>query len=190
MIAKDGIAVPQQVARQWGKGKCLPQLLSRPLRGWVSGHIEMQNATPVMGQHQKHVKDLKTDRGHGEEIDGDQLLGVILQEGAPGLGRGFAAAHHVFAHAALTDVDAEFERFAVDARSTPTGILPAHPADQISDFARNGGSPELASPHLRGPEQPKAGTMPGNDRFWLDDGQRRGPVAPEVGQTDPQQAVP
>ena len=75
-----------------------------------------------MGQNQKHVKDLKTDRGHGEEIDGDQLLGVILQECAPGLRRRLAAAHHVFADAALTDVDAEFERFAVDARSTPAGI--------------------------------------------------------------------
>ena len=51
-------------------------------------HIEMQNATPVMGQHQKHVKDLKTDSGHGEKVDGDQLLGMILQECAPGLRRG------------------------------------------------------------------------------------------------------
>src|SRR6202165_4252038 len=49
MIAKDGIAVPQQVAREWGKGKCLPQLLSRPLRGWLGGHIEVQNAANFSG---------------------------------------------------------------------------------------------------------------------------------------------
>jgi hypothetical protein len=30
------------------KGKCLPQLLSRPLRRWVGGHIEAR-ATPVGG---------------------------------------------------------------------------------------------------------------------------------------------
>ena len=150
----------------------------------------MQNATPVMGQNQKHVKDLKTDRGHGEEIDGDQLLGVILQECAPGLRRRLAAAHHVFADAALTDVDAEFEQFAVDTWSTPSGILLAHLADQISDLARNERSSGLAAPHLPGPEQTKAGTMPGYDRFWLDDGQRRAPAAPEARQTDPQQAVP
>jgi len=58
-----------------GKGKCLPQLLSRPLRGRVGGNVEVQNAAPVMGQHQKHVKNLEADRGHGEEINGDQLLG-------------------------------------------------------------------------------------------------------------------
>ena len=61
VIAKDPIAVPQQVTRELVKGKCLPQLLSRPLRGRVGGHIEVQNATPVMGQHQKHVKDLEAD---------------------------------------------------------------------------------------------------------------------------------
>ena len=62
-ITEDSIAVAQQVARELVKGKGLPQLLSRPLRGWVGGHIEVQNATPVMGQHQKHVKDLETDSG-------------------------------------------------------------------------------------------------------------------------------
>ena len=63
VITKDPIAVPQQVTRELVKGECLPQLLSRPVRGWVGGHIEVQNATPVMGQHQKHVKDLEADRG-------------------------------------------------------------------------------------------------------------------------------
>src|SRR6184192_4107536 len=134
VIAKDSIAVAQQVAGELGGGKGLPQLLSRPLGGWVGDHIEVQNATPVMSQNQKHVGDLETDSGHGEEVDGDQLLGVILQECAPGLRRRFAAAHHVFVDAALRDADAEFEQFAVDARSTPAGILPAHLEDQISDL--------------------------------------------------------
>ena|ERR1700687_1742146 len=52
VIAKDSIAVTEQVARDLGKGKCLPQLLSRPLRGRVGGYIEVQKATPVMGQNQ------------------------------------------------------------------------------------------------------------------------------------------
>jgi hypothetical protein len=190
VIAEDSIAVAQQVAGELVKGKCLAQLLSRPFRGRVGGHIEMQNTTPVMGQHQKHVKDLETDSGHREEVDGGQLLGVIVQKCAPGLTGWLAAAHHVFADAALPDVDAEFEQFAVDAGCTPTGILTAHLADQISDLARNDGSSGLAASHLSGPEQSKTGTMPGYDRFWLDDRQRRAPVTPEAGQTDPQQAVP
>jgi hypothetical protein len=78
----------------------------------------------------------------------------------------------------------------VDAGCTPSGILPAHLADQISDLARNVRSSGLDVPHLPGPEQTRAGTMPGYDRFWLDDGQGGAPVKPKARQTDPQQAVP
>src|SRR5258708_5757880 len=131
-------------------------------------------------------KDLETDGGHSEEVNGDQLLGVIPEEGAPGLRRRLAAAHHVFAYAALTDVDAQFEQLTVDAGRTPTGILPAHLADQISDLTANDRSTVLAAAHLPGPEQPKARTMPSHDRFGLDDDQCRAPVAPNARQPDPQ----
>jgi len=57
----------------------------------MGGHIEVKNATPVMGQYQKHVKNLETDSGHRDKVDGDQLLGVILQKCVPGLRRRLAA---------------------------------------------------------------------------------------------------
>src|SRR5215472_5851231 len=44
-IAEDGIAVPQQVARELVKGKGLPQLLSRPFRARVGGHIGLFGAS-------------------------------------------------------------------------------------------------------------------------------------------------
>jgi hypothetical protein len=75
--------------------------------------------TPIMGQYQKHVEDLEADGGHGEEVDGHQLLGMILEKCAPRLRRRFAVAHDVFADAALTDVEAEFEEFAMDAGCCP-----------------------------------------------------------------------
>src|SRR5215831_13237277 len=53
VIAEDRIAVAQQVARELGKGKGLTQLLSCPLRCRVSGELEVQDATPVMGQNQE-----------------------------------------------------------------------------------------------------------------------------------------
>jgi hypothetical protein len=81
-IAEDGIAVAQQVARQLIKGERFSQLLSAPFCRRMSRHIEVKNAAPVMGQHQKHVKNLETKGGDSEEVDGDQLLGVILQERA------------------------------------------------------------------------------------------------------------
>ena len=158
-MAEDRIAVAQQVVGKFGKGKGLPELLGYPFRGWVGGHIEVENAASVMGQNEKHVKNLEADRGHGEEIDGDQLLDMIREEGAPSLRRRFMAAQHVFADAALSDLDAEFEQFAVDAGCTPTGILPAHLADKISDFSRKDESAALATAHLPDPEQAEASAM-------------------------------
>src|SRR5271167_3410695 len=181
VIAEDSVAVAQQVTRELVKGKCLPQLLSRPLCSRVGSHIEVKNATPVMGQYQKHVKHLETDGGHREEVDRDHLREVVLQESAPGLRRRLAAAHHVFANTALSDVDAEFEQFTVDARRTPARILPAHLAYQISHFAGNERPSRLSAAHLPSPEQAKTGTMPGNDRLGLSDDQRRAPVAPDAG---------
>jgi len=155
----------------------------------MSGHMEVQDATSVMGQPQKQVEYLEADRRHREEVDRNQLLCVILQECAPGLRWGFARGQHIVADPALSDVDAEFEKFAVDAGCTASGVLPAHLADQLSDLARNDRSSRLAVPHLPGPEQAKAGTMPGKDCFGFDDGQCRAPVVPEVGQAEPQPAV-
>jgi len=114
---------------------------------------------------------------------------MILKECPPALRGRFVTSQHVFADTALSDVDAEFEEFAMDAGCTPSGVLPAHRADEISDLARNDRPSRLAAPHLPSPEQSKAGTMPSQDRFWFDDGQRRSPVEPETGETDPQEAV-
>src|SRR6516162_7871242 len=48
LVAEDSIAVAQQVAWQLVEGECLPQLLTGPFRRWVSGHIEVDNATTIM----------------------------------------------------------------------------------------------------------------------------------------------
>ena len=48
--AEDGVAIAEQIARELVKGKGFSQLLSRPRRRRMRSHIEMDNATPVMGQ--------------------------------------------------------------------------------------------------------------------------------------------
>ena len=73
VIAENRISAPQQVARDLIKRKCIPQLLSRPLGGRVAGDIEMNNAATIMGQYQKHVKDVEMHGGNREEIDRDQF---------------------------------------------------------------------------------------------------------------------
>src|SRR5438477_536539 len=122
----------------------LPQLQCGPRRGRMSGHMEVQDATSVMGQPQKQVEYLEADRRHREEVDRNQLLCVILQECAPGLRWGFARGQHIVADSALSDVDAEFEKFAVDAGCTASGVLPAHLRSEerrVGKECRSRGSP-------------------------------------------------
>src|SRR5215467_11986651 len=134
-----------------------------------------------MSQDQKHVENLEPDGGDREEIDGDDLREVVLEESAPGLRRRFTAANHVLGDTALADVDTELEQFAINARCTPDGILPAHPADQVPNLARDRRPSGLSVPYLPRPKQAKTFAMPDHNRFRLDEHQRRAPMAPDAG---------
>ena len=52
----------------------------------------------------------------------------------------------------------------------PTWVLSRHPVDQLAEFLRNRWPP---GSRLPSPPQPKARSMPANQRCWLDDHQRR-----------------
>jgi hypothetical protein len=54
--------------------------------GWssgVAGHVAVKNAAAIMGQYEKHLKNLEADCGHGEEINGNQLRDVVLWKVCP-----------------------------------------------------------------------------------------------------------
>ena len=70
---RNRVAISQQVARELLERECVAQLLGGPVGGRVRGHVEVKNAATIMSQYQKHVEDLETDCGHGEEINGDEL---------------------------------------------------------------------------------------------------------------------
>jgi hypothetical protein len=130
-LPEDPIAISKQIAWRRIPRESLAHLLGGPFRGGMSRYVEMDDPATVVSHDQEHVQDLETDRRHGEKVNRHQGLDVILQEGSPSLGGRPAPANDVFADAGLADIDAEFEEFAVDARSTPEWIFAAHLADQI-----------------------------------------------------------
>src|SRR5215469_7994811 len=107
------------------------QLLSRPLRAWMTGYVKVNNAAAIMGQYQKHIEDLETNGWNREEVNGDKLLDVVLEKNTPSLGGRPPGSQHVFTDARLAD--AELEQFSVNARCAPVRILPPHPPEQIPD---------------------------------------------------------
>jgi len=138
----------------------------------MCGDIKVDHPAPVMRQHQKHVQHLESERRRGKEVDGNQALDVIVQEGTPGLRGRLAVPRHVLGHAGLTNLDAQFQQFPVDVGGAPQRVLTAHPADQIADLAGNGGPTHAAMPNLPGPEKAKSLAMPGDRGRGSDDVQR------------------
>jgi hypothetical protein len=135
----------------------------------VAGQVEVDNAATIMGQHQEHVEAWETDCGHSEEIDGDELCDVVLQEGAPGLRRGWRQ-RTMYLVTLLSPMSMpSFEQLAVNPGCTPAGILSAHPADQIPKLAGDLRPSRLSPPKLPSPKPAKALAMPSHNRFRLDD---------------------
>ena len=52
-------------------GKGLAELLSGPCGRGVMRHIDMQDASPVVGQDHEDEEDSAGERWHREEVDGD-----------------------------------------------------------------------------------------------------------------------
>jgi hypothetical protein len=55
---------------------------------------------------------------------------MVTQEGAPSRGGRSASLDHILRDAGLSDLKAELEQLAMDARGTPQRIVGAHPPDQ------------------------------------------------------------
>ena len=70
------------------------------------------------------------------EVTGPDVLGLVLQEDAPGLttGRGWPELVEVFLNGTFTDVDAEFEQFAANTLRTPQPVFLRHLLDEINDL--------------------------------------------------------
>jgi len=81
----DSVTIPQQIPRLGLVRKRLDDLLRRPWRRGMFGHIEMQHASTMVSQDHLHKQDSKRCRGHNEKIDRDKVLKMIVQERTPRL---------------------------------------------------------------------------------------------------------
>jgi hypothetical protein len=123
------IAIVQQVSRRLVPRKGLAKLVGRPRRRRMRRDRDVPNASPIVGEkYQDEQKAVGRRRDH-EEIGRDDLADVISQERAPSLRWRLASAHHVFRDGRLTDIDPEFEQFAMNPRRAPTWVRLRHRAN-------------------------------------------------------------
>src|SRR2546422_10239402 len=150
----DLVSVSDQIPWGFLQPARLDQLPSGPPRGRMLGDIEMHQPAPVVAQHHKHEQDPKGRRGHREEIQRDQILGVILQKRAPRLRQRPPRPEHVLRNRRLRYRQAQLQQLAVNPRRTPERIGAAYPPNQISELRADRG-PTASSSTLPRPVAPE-----------------------------------
>ena len=81
----DPISIPQEEPGRRVPREGVAELLCRPRRGRMIGHVEMHDATAFVGQHDEDKQDATGEGWDDEEVDRDQLSYVIGQERSPRL---------------------------------------------------------------------------------------------------------
>src|SRR2546428_13028764 len=87
-------------------------------------------------QEEEDVKALEPDRLHGEEVDRQHLVGVLVDELAPGSltaawGRQQSVAPEHVAHSAVEAAAAQLQELALDPAVSPSRVLPGQAKNQI-----------------------------------------------------------
>ena len=92
---------------------------------------------------------------------------MVTQEAAPSLGGRFASLDHILRDAGLSDLKAELEQLAVDARRTPQRIVNAHPPDQRAQV-RVDLRPASKGAGFPTPVQAEASAVPSHESLGAD----------------------
>jgi hypothetical protein len=85
------------------------QLLACTLRGRTPGDVEVHDAAALVLEYEEHVQDAKRGCGHDKEVDGNEVLGVVLEKRTPGVRRRLSPKRHVARHRGFSDLEAEHE---------------------------------------------------------------------------------
>jgi hypothetical protein len=97
----------------------------------------MHDAASFVRQDDQYEEESTRGGRHDEEVGRCDLPDMIREKRAPRLRGRSSVPEHVFRHRGLTDVDAEFQEFAVNARRTPQWVGLRHCPNQLADVWRN-----------------------------------------------------
>ena len=105
---------------------------------------------------------LECRRVNHAQIDRCDRVRMVAQKRSPGLRRWPAMANHVLGNGRLGDLEPKLKQFTVDAGCTPEPVLPAHPPNELAQFAADPGTSRLTA-RLPTPICGKPCSMPAHD---------------------------
>jgi len=128
--------IKDQLGERGIKRECLAQLLRHPCTGRVSGHIEVQNAPPIMGDDEEAVQCAEGKRRRGEEIHRGYCFTMVVQKRRPSLCRLRISGHssHLAQSRPLRDIETEHLQLAMNARRAPGAIFGDNAEDELTQF--------------------------------------------------------
>src|SRR5437764_8748017 len=101
-----------------------------PVRGRMGCDVDPDKVSAGQPNDDKGIEQVEANARNNEQVHGGDIRRVVTQEGAPALGRRSASLDHVLRDARLSDLEAELEQLAMDARRPPQPTFYAHPPAQ------------------------------------------------------------
>ena len=185
-------AIKDQVSGYRVKRECLAQLLNDPRAGRMFGHVEVQDAAPVMRDDEEAVENSERERGHGEKVHRGDGFTMVAEKGRPPLCRLKISrtSLHPAQHSSFRNIKTKHFQLTVNPRGAPSGILCNHAEDDFSQVLADASSTHAGSmPREPRPIQLGPCTVPANNGLRLDEDQCPLPSRPEPPQDQPEQLV-
>jgi hypothetical protein len=77
------VPIAQEIAWCFFPRKCVHDLLGGPCGGGMFRHIDVDDATPLVGHDDEDEQHFAGHRRHDKEIQGDQILHMVVEKGLP-----------------------------------------------------------------------------------------------------------
>jgi hypothetical protein len=128
-------------------GPCFSQLLHNPKRIGISRHIEVQDLTPVVADHEKAIQNTKRQRWDCEEVHRRDCLAMVSEERQPSLHSIWISRGSPYPSrdTPFRQIKTQLEQFAVNPRRSPGRILGDHAEDQGANLLANALPPSYLS---------------------------------------------
>ena len=184
--------IKDQVERRGIVRKGFAQLLDHPRARRVLGHIEVENAPPIVRDDEEAMQYAKSERRHCEKIHRSNRLPMVVQKHRPALYRLRVPGclPHPAKHGTFGDAETKHLQFAMNAWRTPGCIFSDHAEDEVAQFPAHAFSSRMGRlPRDPRPIQLESYPMPANDSLWLDKDQCPLPSRPYAPQHHPEQFV-
>ena len=150
-------------------------------------HIDMEKATTIVPENNKHIQDPKRRRRHRENVNGRDISKMIVQEYTPALRRRFGSTNHVVGHRRLGNLKAELEQRAMDAWRTSTNMHCLHVSNELSTLPVDTRSADMTA--LPRPIPPETVPMPSDNRVRMQRCLHPSPTVDRARKGDPEEAI-